>query len=112
MVNGQSHPRPAIQLWLPFNSFSMYDEEFSYALGKAALEWRKEDRIWFLPYIKESRRWSNPRLPIVKEMALPSTSFNVITIMHINQEKQIFPTNTVGVPKDWIQVPEDLFISF
>ncbi len=101
-------PRPLVQLWIPFQHFSILNEDFRFNIEKAALEWKGEDRIWLMPNIQKIHRWKNG---LLSEMAIPSKSFNLISIIHINQDREIFPLNPIGLPKSWTIMPKD-FINF
>jgi hypothetical protein len=91
-----------VQLWLPFLTYSLFDEAFSRDLQRAQKLWNGSHRIWLLPGIKKPSSWSIEVGPFrLNEIAVPSETLNSITILHIDKEGNSFPTLPGLLPAEW-----------
>lgn len=91
-----------IQLWLPLLNVSWDTPSFSRDIQRAQREWLGEDKVWLLPGLKETKRWClQAGVSTYKECAIPSESFNVITIADVSNNTGMYPPVDTALPKDW-----------
>ncbi|WJW97219.1 hypothetical protein [Priestia aryabhattai] len=98
-----------IQLWLPYlQTRSWFDAPFKRDIERAMKSWKGEERIWLLPSCKEKTCWVREETNIV-ECAIPSETFNLITVVHISEEGYMYPPGGNCIPTEWEgQIPNDL----
>lgn len=89
--------------------WSWYIPAWRRDLARAGQEWSNEGRIWFLPGLDKTMHWRNTtgESPF-REMALPSETFNRITIIHVSPDGWFCPASPL-MPDSWgHRLPEDL----
>jgi hypothetical protein len=94
-----------IQLWLPLLNFSVFNDTMMRDLQRAKLKWNGQDRIWLLPEIEETKSW---QIGTFLELAVPSESFNIISILNVDEEDNIYFNADGMLPKEWKKIPDDL----
>jgi hypothetical protein len=70
--------------------------------------WQSESVVWLLPMVKRLVRWRDQR---IRQLALPSESFDRIDIVHVTEEGMIYspvrqdlPTEVDGLLDAWLNV--------
>ncbi|OIJ16501.1 hypothetical protein BKP45_21070 [Anaerobacillus alkalidiazotrophicus] len=90
------------QIWLPLFNISWETPSFSRDVERAQRSWDGEDRIWLIPGLKEVKRWSiKEGLSTFNECAIPSETFNNITIVNVSKNRTFFPQEGNGIPGEW-----------
>ncbi|WP_432693986.1 hypothetical protein ACRBU7_14390 [Priestia aryabhattai] len=90
-----------IQLWLPYLQIhSWFDPAFKRDIERAMKLWQGEERIWLLPGCKEKICWIRKQTDII-ECAIPSETFNLITVVHVSKEGYMYPPGGTCIPTEW-----------
>ncbi len=58
----------------------------------AQRNWLGEDKIWLIPGLKEVKRWSSQvEIFTYRECAIPSETFNAVTIVNVSKQRAMYP---------------------
>lgn len=82
-----------VQVWVPHLYVGPLDEAYNRDLLCARKEWRGEGRVWLLPYAKDITHWMLERqgLPRRRECIVPSETFNMISVVHVDDARRTYP---------------------
>ncbi len=92
-----------IQIWLPLAPWSWSIAPWRRDLQRAQRLLTHEARIWFIPKLPvEGLRWcvQHDSEPPVLEAAIPSETFNAVSIVHVTRERSFYP-KADSIPKAW-----------
>ncbi|MFS0776481.1 hypothetical protein ABC255_10775 [Neobacillus sp. 3P2-tot-E-2] len=100
-----------IQLWLPVLNVSWDTPSFKRDVERAQRKWLGEDRIWLLPEIDEIVRWElREETTTIFECAIPSETFNMITVVNVSKDGAMYPQVGDAIPSSWNgKLPKNLF---
>jgi len=106
--------RIPLQLWLPLLSFDFLGGPSFRDLQRAQEEWKGEHRIWLLPEAPAVIRWACQIGPYsFHEMAVQSETFNVLSVIHVDDEGNCFPSAGDLLLESWEgRLPADLLMQW
>jgi len=102
-----------IQLWLPHFPMSPFKGDCERDLQRAKREWHNEQTIYLSSVYKEVTRWearAQEGSLIVRDMAVPSETTNIIVVVNVDKEGNCFPAIAPVIPEQWKgKIPPNLF---